>query len=454
MQSTNQKIVIVGCARSGMGAAKLALAQGNQVTIYDQKALELFSVEMQQEIEQLKTMGITFELAPNIDLTAYDLIIMSPGVPMDLPFIEAAQKQGKVIVGELEYASTYCQAPIIAITGTNGKTTTTALVGEILKSVNPDTYVVGNIGRAFSEDVSKIPPSGIAVAEVSSFQLEAIRTFHPKVAALLNITPDHLNRHKTMENYCKAKYDVMCHQNEEDFVILNQNDAYFEEARSLAKAQVILFNGLEPIEKGVYLKGNQLCENLSGTENCLCQVEEMKIVGKHNIENALAAIAICKGYGIANEIIRAGLMAFKGVEHRVEYVTTKKGVDFYNDSKATNTGAAIPGLLSMNKPIRLIAGGMDKKISFKEWIEYFEGRVQKVYVIGEVKEQIKMECKEVGFDAIQLYETFEEAIDSAYNESLEGECVLLSPACASWDMFESYEQRGDIFKHRINQMEG
>lgn len=447
-------VIVVGCARSGIGAAKLAHLQGKKVTLFDHKPLEKFNAEMQAILKNLQDEGIVFVSGEQINLGAFDQIILSPGVPLDLPYIEKAIQDGQEVIGELEFAASLCKAPIVAITGTNGKTTTTALVGQIIKAYNPHTYVVGNIGRAFSEDVRAIPEDGVAVAEVSSFQLETTKTFHPKVAALLNITPDHLNRHKTMTNYCEAKYRVTANQNEEDLFVLNANDPYYNEARQKAVARVATFNCDGFVDFGTYAENGKLYENMSGVPTLLCGTDELKILGRHNVENALAAVAICKGVGIPNAVIVQELTTFGGFEHRIEYVATKKGVDYYNDSKATNIDAAIRGVLAMQKPIHLIAGGLDKKTTFEEWIKLFEGRVKKVYVIGETKQQIIDECKAYQFEAVEAFDTFEEAIYRAYKQAEANECVLLSPACASWDMFESFEQRGDIFKSIVNHLEG
>ena len=454
MENQVKKVVIIGCARSGLGAVKLAKDHGHSVTLYDKKQRNQFDCGIQEELDKLEKEGVEIAFQEVIDLGIYDLIVVSPGVPLDLPFIQEAIERGQKIVGEFEYASTYCKAPVIAITGTNGKTTTTSLVGEIMKLANAQTFVVGNIGRAFSEDVQAMTTESIAVAEVSSFQLETTQTFHPHIAALLNITPDHLNRHKTMENYIKAKAMVTANQTNEDYLILNKKDAYFESVSQESLAKIIPFHGQEPLDYGVYQAKGKLYANLEEGVEMICEVKDLKIVGAHNVENVLAAIAICKAYGIDNAVIKQGLLHFSGVAHRVEYIGTKKQIDFYNDSKATNTDAAITGLLSMSKPIRLLAGGMDKAVSFKDWIAYFPEKVQKVYVIGECREQIIRECHEIGFKAVEPYDTFLEAIHQAVEEAQAGECVLLSPACASWDMFESYEERGDIFKEQIKQMKG
>ncbi|MGL6174305.1 MAG: UDP-N-acetylmuramoyl-L-alanine--D-glutamate ligase [Cellulosilyticaceae bacterium] len=450
MEIKNTKVLVIGSARSGLGAARLAGKMGAKVSVYDQKSFENLSAETQQYINELKSEDIRFLLNEEVDSTQFELLIVSPGVPLEIDIIEKAKKTGIEVVGEFEFASRYCKAPIVSITGTNGKTTTTMLVGEIIKKYNEKTYVVGNIGRAFSEDVLEIEEDGVVVAEVSSFQLETVKRFHSHVGALLNITPDHLNRHKTMENYCHAKYQVFKNQTLSDYAILNIKDEYYEEAKGYVPSQIITFSSIGEVDRGAYLKEQKLYHNINGHEVYICHENEIRVF----IENALAAIAITVSFGVPEELITNVLTSFKGVEHRIEYVCTKKGVDIYNDSKATNTDAAIKGILTMKKPIRLLAGGMDKKVSFKDWIKLFEGKVKKVYVIGETKLQIIQEAKEEGYTHIVPCLTFEEAIQKAYEESSQGECILLSPACASWDMFESYEQRGDIFKTIINSMEG
>lgn len=450
-------VLVIGNARSGIAAARLAKAHQAQVCIYDGKPYEKWSEEVKAQISIMKQEGIVFALGEDVDIRNFDLVIMSPGVPLEIPVVLAAQDEGKEIIGELEFASRFCKAPILAITGTNGKTTTTTLVGEIMKKFNPKTYVVGNIGHAFSEEVGAITENSIVVAEVSSFQLETAPTFHPKVSALLNITPDHLNRHHTMENYCDCKYQIFKNQTANEFSILNAKDIYYKEACERTKAKILAFSSHEVPERGAYLKEGQLVHNLNGQEETICSTDELLIKGTHNIENALAAILVSAAFGVPNTLIREVLITFKGVEHRTEYVMTKRGVDFFNDSKATNTDAAIAGLVGLsvlNKPMRLIAGGMDKQTSFKDWTTLFEGRVEKVYTIGETKEQIVRECKEVGYESVETFMTLEEAVQAAYEESKVGECIVLSPACASWDMFESYEQRGCLFKEIVSCLEG
>jgi UDP-N-acetylmuramoylalanine--D-glutamate ligase len=449
-----KEVLVIGSARSGLAATNLAFEKGYSVTVYEGKAYEELATSIQKEIENLRSKGVMFCFDEEIRIESYDLVIVSPGISLEIPLIQKAQGLGKKIVGEFEFASWFCKAPILAITGTNGKTTTTSLVGEIMQEAGYKTYVVGNIGRAFSLDVLQIQPQDVVVAEVSSFQLETMDTFLPRVSALLNITPDHLNRHKTMENYCNMKYRITENQTNQDFIILNETDCYFDEIQNRTNAQKITFNRAQKVKRGAYLLENELWENIDGRDHRLCNRQDIKILGEHNLENVLAAVAITRAFGVEKEVVTRGIIAFKGVEHRIEYVGSYKGVDYYNDSKATNTDAAIKGLLAMEKPIRLVVGGMDKKCSFKEWIGLFKGRVEGVYALGETKEQIKEECLEFDFTNIKVYSSFEEAVQNASREAKEGECVLLSPACASWDMFESYEQRGEVFKRIVRQLEG
>ena len=457
MELTGKNVLIVGNARSGIGAAKLARAKGAHACIYDAKPYEKWDDAAKSKIDQLKAEGIIYALGEQVQVGAYDLMVLSPGVPQEIAIVEAAKAANVMVTGEFEFASWYCKAPIVAITGTNGKTTTTTLVGEMMKAFNPQTFVVGNIGNAFSEAVLNIPENGIVVAEVSSFQLETAETFHPKVAALLNITPDHLNRHKTMENYCACKYQIFANQTPEDYAVLNTRDTYYEEAKEKLVAKAIDFTVDHMPKCGTYVENGDILTNINGQAERICSIDELFIKGTHNVENALAAVAVAVSFGVPVAIIKQVLTKFKGVEHRTEYVAEKNGVVFFNDSKATNTDAAIAGLVglsSLKRPIRLIAGGMDKKISFEDWVKLFPKHVAKVYIIGETKDLIVAECEKFGFEAYATFDTLEEATLAAYQESEKGDCVLLSPACASWDMFESYEQRGHIFKAFVNALEG
>lgn len=440
-------ILIIGCARSGLAAAKLASSTCNKVTIYDDKSIDKLDEKTAKALKELENIGVRLQLGDNKNyMTDIDKVIVSPGVPLDIPIINFYNKKGVEIIGEFEFASTFCKAPIIGITGTNGKTTTTSLVGEIFKAYNPKTYVVGNIGRAFSEEVLEISEDSIVIAELSSFQLETIKSLTCKISALLNITPDHLNRHGTMENYMAAKYRIFENGDENTKVILNQEDIELAKLIGKTNKEELLFSSKKNVAKGAYLKDGALIDNTIGDNFTICNVNELRILGVHNYENALVALLIARAYGVPREIIRKVLLEFSGVEHRIEYVTTVSSIKFYNDSKATNVGAAIPGLLAMPSKIRLIGGGLDKHLEFDEWIELFDGRVSKLYLIGETTNQIIDTCNKYEFTSYEAYETLEDATRAAYNEAQKDECVLLSPACASWDMFPSYEVRGKLFK--------
>ncbi|MDE6357662.1 MAG: UDP-N-acetylmuramoyl-L-alanine--D-glutamate ligase, partial [Eubacteriales bacterium] len=350
-------------------------------------------------------------------------------------------------------AYTVCKAPIIAITGTNGKTTTTTLVYEIINSYKK-AYIVGNIGIPFTEKALDMKKEDIAVAEISSFQLETIKNFKPKVSAVLNISPDHLNRHKTMENYILAKERIFENQTDSDFLILNYEDKICKEMANKTKANVLYFSSEREILNGAYLKNDYIHIKCFGKNEKFININNLKILGIHNIENAMASILMAMAMEIPLEIIKQGLINFNAVEHRIEFVCTKNGVDYYNDSKGTNTDASIKAILAMKKPIYLIAGGYDKNADFKEWIKTFENRVKKLILIGEVKEKIAKECKELNFEKFEMADNIEIAVKICYENAKDGECVLLSPACASWDMFKDYEERGNLFKEYIKNLKG
>ncbi|OOB79418.1 MAG: UDP-N-acetylmuramoylalanine--D-glutamate ligase [Epulopiscium sp. Nuni2H_MBin003] len=445
-------ILVVGCARSGIGAAKLAVAKEHKVTIYDKKKLGDFDNETRQSLLNLSNLGVDLQLNSEDYKHNIDKVVVSPGVPLEIDIIKFYKQAGIEIVGEFEFASTFCKAPIIGITGTNGKTTTTSLVGEIFKAYNPNTYVVGNIGRAFSEEVLDIKEDGIVIAELSSFQLETIKTLKCEISAILNISPDHLNRHHTMENYIQAKYRIFENPSAINKLILNYEDTELRKLVGNTKKEELYFSAKQEIENGTYLKNGFLIDNTLGDNLEICHIDDMHILGEHNYENALAAILIARAYKVPSQIIKEVLINFRGVEHRIEYVNVVNNIKFYNDSKATNVGAAIPALHAMRSKIRLIGGGLDKDIEFDEWIKLFDTRVAKIYLIGETTNQIIETCKKYNFNNYQSYETLEEATIAAYTEANSGECVLLSPACASWDMFKSYEVRGELFKKVVNSL--
>jgi UDP-N-acetylmuramoylalanine--D-glutamate ligase len=448
MDYTDVKALVCGVARSGIAAAGLLKRNGAEVTLQDLKTEDKLSAE---DLKTIKAMGVELYLGKNPDdiIDNFDVVVLSPGLPTDLPFITKARELGIKVIGEIELAYEFCKANIIGITGTNGKTTTTSLVGAIMKNQNPSTYVVGNIGTPFSDYADKTKSSDCVVAELSSFQLETIDTFKPRVSAVLNITPDHLNRHKTLENYIAAKERVFLNQDNRCFAVLNYNDEVTRAMVSHTDAQVVYFALGKVLASGIYSSEKSIYINCMGYNEKVIDIDELNILGDHNVENAMAAIgcAICSGASL--EVIRKTLREFKAVEHRIEYVDTVNGVDYYNDSKGTNPDASIKAVLAMKKPICLIAGGYDKGSDFTEWVDLFKGRVKFVSVIGAVKQQLKDTLDKAGFTDYETASSFEESFKQCVEHSNDGDCVLLSPACASWDMFDSFEQRGEIFKEYV-----
>ena len=343
---------------------------------------------------------------------------------------------------------------MLAITGTNGKTTTTTLVGEILKRYQDNTFVVGNIGTPYTQEVLKTDKDSVTVAEISSFQLETAVHFHPTVSAILNITPDHLNRHHTMENYAAVKESITKNQTKDDFCVLNHEDSWLKAFAPKCPAQVIWFSSKEKLERGYYLVGSKICRNLGNGEEVLMDVDKMQLIGVHNFENVMAAIAIAAAYGVPMETILDTVKHFQAVEHRIEYVATKNGVVYYNDSKGTNPDAAIQAIRAMKWPTVLIGGGYDKQNTYDEWIEAFDGKVKLLVLIGQTREKIAECAKKHGMENIVLADSFEEAMDTCVKAACPGDAVLLSPACASWGMFPNYEVRGKMFKEYVNSLKG
>lgn len=447
MEYNGKKALVCGMARSGIAAAKLLNRLGARVTLQDMKKRE----EISADVLALEGEGIVLYTGANPDeiACAQDLIVLSPGIPCDLPFIAAAEKVGIEVISEVELAYRLTPCPITAITGTNGKTTTTTLTGEIMKTAYSGTAVVGNIGIPYSEEVGRLTEKDWVVAEISSFQMEKAKEFHPHISAVLNITPDHLNRHKTMDVYIAMKERVFAKQTTADFCILNHGDEICRKMADKTAAKVFFFDSSETLAEGIYLDGDAIEVRWGAINETLIHVDELQILGVHNYENVMAAAAMGICAGIALDTIRAVLKGFAGVAHRIEYVATVDGVDYYNDSKGTNVDASIRAVLAMKKPIVLIGGGYDKGSSFDEWTKLFPGRVKHLVLIGVTAPKVRASAEKFGFTAISDCETFEEAVDLCREKAEDGDCVLLSPACASWGMFDNYEQRGDMFKEQV-----
>lgn len=448
MDMKNKKVLVFGSGISGIGAGKLLEQVGASVVLYDGKETLDKEVLKAQLGDDTKAEIILGELSEEV-METLDLVVMSPGVPTDLPVVLKMRDMGIPIWGEVELAYTYGKGDVLAITGTNGKTTTTALLGEIMKNYKESVFVVGNIGNPYTAAALEMREDSVAVAEMSSFQLEAIHEFRPKVSAILNITPDHLNRHHTMEAYIKAKEDIAKNQTKEDTCVLNYEDEVTRKIGENVKANVLYFSSQRKLDRGIYLDdGNIILRQ--DEEILVCNVNELKLLGTHNYENVMAAVAMAAAYGTPMEVIRRTIKEFAGVEHRIEFVREKDGVAYYNDSKGTNPDAAIKGIQAMNRPTVLIGGGYDKDSEYEEWIQAFDGKVKLLVLVGATKEKIAEAAERVGFVSYVMADSFEEAVEKCIEAAEPGDAVLLSPACASWGMFKNYEERGDKFKELVN----
>ena len=448
MLVTGKKVLVFGSGISGIGAVKLLEDHGAEVVLYDGNE-SLDQASLREQLGE-KTTIVLGEFPEHL-LEELDLVVLSPGVPTDLPIIFAMKEHGIQVIGEVELAYAFGKGDVLAITGTNGKTTTTSLLGEIMKCHQEEVFVVGNIGNPYTVAAGQMTERSVAVAEMSSFQLESIETFRPKVSAILNFTPDHLNRHHTMEAYVEAKKQIAKNQTAEDYCVLNYEDERTKAFGEEVKAQVLYFSSAHKLERGIYLDdGKMIYKNPE--EEIVCHVDELQILGIHNYENVMAAVAMAAVYGVPMDTIRKAILAFKGVEHRIEYVTEKDGVVYYNDSKGTNPDAAIKGIQAMNRKTVLIGGGYDKNSEYTEWIQAFDGKVKQLILIGATREKIAQDAEKCGFHDYVFADTFEEAVLLAAKTAKSGEAVLLSPACASWGMFPNYEVRGEKFKEIVNSL--
>ena len=444
----NKKVLVFGSGISGIGACKLLIQVGKEVILYDGNT-SLNIEKLREHIGEGTKVEILLGELKEETIESLELVVMSPGVPTDLPIVNQMREKGIPIWGEIELAYAYGKGDVLAITGTNGKTTTTALLGEIMKKYKDSVYVVGNIGNPYTTVALDMTEDSVAVAEVSSFQLETGQKFAPKVSAILNITPDHLNRHHTLEAYIAAKEDIAKNQTESDTCVLNYEDEVTRKFGEKVQCQVLYFSSQRKLEKGIFLdKGNIVYKNEN--EEKICHVNELQLLGTHNYENVMAACAMALAYGVPVEIIRKTAKAFAGVAHRIEFVCEKNGITYYNDSKGTNPDAAIKGIQAMNRKTLLIGGGYDKDSQYEEWIKAFDGKVKYLVLLGQTKDKIAEAARRVGFDNIIMTESLEEAVRTCANLAEPGDAVLLSPACASWGMFKNYEERGDKFKEFVN----
>ncbi len=449
MQFKDKDVIVVGLAKSGVSAIKALYDNGAVITITDMKS-EAQLEEILNDIRPYYRKAI-LGMTPT-EMKTFDIAVLSPGVPVDLPFINEMRNAGTVIIGEIELAYQLCKGKFVGITGTNGKTTTTALTGEIFSTAEKHHYVVGNIGLPAVSRAPLAAEDTFMITEISSFQLETIIDFRARVAAILNITPDHLNRHKTMENYTDAKARIFENQRPEDALVLNFDDLLTRQLASRAKGRVYTFSRKEIKGQSAYLLDGKLMLAIDGVVEPLCLVDEMKIFGSHNEENALAAALISRLAGVETEAIIKALKTFAGVEHRIEYTETVDGRLFYNDSKGTNPDSTICAVRAMNRPTVLIAGGYDKDSDFEPIFDAFEGKIRHLILLGATREKFADAAKNKGYTQVTLVSTMEEAVHMAVKYSLPGDAILLSPACASWDMYDNFEQRGAHFKAIVREL--
>ena len=451
MNLQNKNVLVFGTGISGIAAAGLLENKGAHPVLFDGNA-ELEEQVIRAKLPEGSRAEILLGDLTEEQIRSLDLVVLSPGVPTDLPLVNRLREAGLKIWGEIELAYECSRGDVLAITGTNGKTTTTSLLGAIMQHAKESAFIVGNIGIPYTQIVEETKESSVTVADISSFQLETIEQFRPKVSAILNITPDHLNRHHTMEEYIRVKELITKNQTEEDTCVLNYEDEVLREFGKTLKCQVIFFSSLRTLEKGIYLNGEMIEYNDGSSTTTICSVKELNLPGRHNYENVCAAVAMALAYGISLEDIRYVLVRFKAVEHRIEYVTEVNGVVYYNDSKGTNPDAAIKGIQAMDRPTLLIGGGYDKNSSYEEWINAFDGKVRYLVLLGQTKEKIAEAARKCGFEHVIMTESLEEAVAFCAEHAEPGDAVLLSPACASWGMFPNYEVRGKRFKELVYQL--
>jgi len=450
MELKNKRVLVVGLGKSGISAAMFLRKRGARVTVSDARS----AVALAKEIPSLLDAGIMVESGGHGLLTfrRQDLIVVSPGVPMDTPEVKQVIGYGMPVIGELELASRFLNGRVVAITGSNGKTTTTTLVGKILKETGLPTLVGGNIGLPVIDLVPESTDDSVSVLEVSSFQLETIEHFHPWISVVLNITPDHLDRHGSFDNYAATKARITENQTAEDFLVLNAEDKPTQMVAAKARAQIFWFSTRRPIKQGAFVHGESIVflPREGAKTEPIMPVEEIPLKGAHNVENVLAAACAARLAGAAAEKIRASVRSFKAVEHRLEFVRTVQGVEYFNDSKATNVDAAMKAVSSFPSGIHLILGGKDKDSDYTVLSPLLRERVKAVYTIGSAAEKIERELhgvvKMVGAGTIDV------AVREARSAAVPGDVVLLAPACSSFDQFENYEHRGRTFRQIVNEL--
>ena len=447
-----KRVLVVGMARSGITAARLLVREGATPVLNDMKPLSAFG----NKLDELNELPVEWRLGedPVALLKTCDALLISPGVPIDSPVVLFAKETGKYMIGELEFASQLAQGDMIAVTGTNGKTTTVSLLGEIFRAAGKETYVSGNIGTPLSLTALSSRRGDVLVTEVSSFQLESIDTFHPLAAAVLNVTEDHLIRHYTMENYIAMKRRIFENQTVDDVAVLNKDDPICRAMAEGLKVQVGWFSRLTEVDQGAFVRDGQVIVRWQGVEKVICRTDEIYIPGPHNLENALAATLIAWVRGVPAPVIRHALKTFRGVEHRIEFVRELEGVRYINDSKGTNADSTIKAIDTMQAPTVLILGGYDKHVSFEGLAKHIakSPQITDLVLLGATRDQLQNELTAAGVTRFTLADSFDQAVEQARVLAQRGGNVLLSPACASFDMFTCFEERGEHFKELVQRM--
>ena len=444
MSLINKNILVLGLGITGISTIKALYKLGAKIIVSDTKDEE----SLANVLKEIEDIPIELHLDSNdIDLTIVDLVVKSPGIPPTSNLVKKAIENNIEVITDIELA--YRISPtknIIAITGTNGKTTCTVLAGELFKKAGFNTHIVGNVGVGILDKMLDSTKDDIFVIEASSFQLEHTSSFKPKVSLITNITPDHIDWHGSLENYIDAKLKIIRNQDNNDFIILNYDDKLLRQLKGEVNGRIIWFSASDTLTEGVYLENDYIVINDGIKKVSLMPSKNLKIIGKHNLENVLGCIGIAVAMKLDLEIVKESLLNFQGVEHRIEFVINKKGISFYNDSKGTNPDASIKAIEAVNSPIILIAGGYDKKSSYDELIKAFNNKVKALILFGQTKDMIKEAAIENGYNSVYIVNDLNEAVNLAYSIGKEKDSVLLSPACASWDMYSSFEERGRDFK--------
>ena len=450
MDLKNKRVLVVGLGRSGLSAAMFLRTQGARVTVSDTRS----ATALEKEIPALLDAGIMVESGGHGLLTfrRQDLIVISPGVPMDRPEVKQVKAFGLPVIGELELASRYLRGSVVAITGANGKTTTTTLVAKIFHDAGITMQIGGNIGLPVIDLIAQSTPQTVNVLEVSSFQLETVEEFHPKIAVILNITPDHLDRHGSFENYVAAKERIFARQGPGDFLVLNADDRVTQMCAARAKSDVFWFSATKAVRRGAFVREGVVVwvEKEGGVTQPVMPLAEIPLKGAHNVENVLAAVCVARLAAVSAQSIRATVAQFQAVEHRLELVRTRNGVEFYNDSKATNVDATSKAVASFPGGIHLILGGKDKDSDYASLAGLLQERAKVVYTIGSAAEKIQQQLH--GVVKMISAETMQAAVTEAANSAVLGDVVLLSPACSSFDQFENFEHRGQTFRQLVNDL--